>query len=128
MIRLSLCSFALVALLVGPVMAQEMPVPSGMATQFVEVVLEPDTGFARFRFVAPDLGQLGSELSDISDDFVWLCEHMALPALIQTGWEAQQIVISIADRPLAFGETSPGAVQYFDGFSISGSSCLWEPF
>lgn len=128
MMRLAPCSFALVALMAVPALTQDMPVPSGMATQFVEVVLEPDTGFARFRFLAPDLGQPGSELSDISQDFVWLCEHMALPALIQTGWEADQIVISIADRPLAFGETSPDVVQYFDGFSISGSSCLWEPF
>lgn len=111
-----------------PCLAQDMPVPSGMQTQFVEVILEPDKGIARFRFIAPELGKLGFELADISDDFGWLCEQMALPALRNVGWEADQIVVSISDRVVPFGESNSDAVQYFDGYSIDGDMCLWEPF
>jgi hypothetical protein len=111
-----------------PALAQDVAAPSGVPMSFVEVLLEPDTGFARFRFLAPGLGTPGRELAAISGDFVWLCERLALPALKQAAWEAGQVVISISDRDVPFGQTDPDAVQYFDGFSISGDTCLWEPF
>ncbi|SMY08532.1 DUF6497 family protein [Flavimaricola marinus] len=128
MIRLALSLLALTTPATMPAMAQDMPVPSGMQTRFVEVVLEPDAAIARFRFLAPDLGTPGHELVDVAGDFVWLCERMAIPALDSAGWEAEQIVISISDQAVGFGETNPDVLQYFDGFSIAGDSCLWEPF
>ena len=116
------------ALLAAPAVAQDMPVPSGLAVSFVEVILEPEPRFARFRFLAPDLGQPGWQTEDIAGDFGWLCEVVALPALEQAGWDAAQVIISIADRPLAFGESVPDAVQYFEGFAVTDGTCVWEPF
>jgi hypothetical protein len=130
MIRLSLCLAVLLApgVLPASASAQDMPVPSGVPIRFVEVLLEPETGFARFRFLAPNLGTAGAERDVVSGDFAWLCERIALPALQDAGWSPQQIVISIADRDVPFGQTDPDAIQYFDGFSVSGDTCQWEPF
>lgn len=117
-----------ILLLATPAVAQEIAVPSGLPLTFQEVILEPDTGFARFRFVAEPLGQPGWEMPDVTGDFAWLCDNVVLPALEQNGWEAEQIVISMADRAFAFGEIVPDAVQYFDGFAIVDGACEWVPF
>ena len=114
--------------LVAPAAAQTLDVPSGLPLEFHEVLLEPDTRFARFRFVAEPLGQAGWEMSDIAADFEWLCNGVVLPALEQNGWEADQIVISIADRVVEFGEVAPDAVQYFEGYSVEDGTCEWVPF
>jgi len=115
-------------LLATPAAAQEIAVPSGLPLTFQEVILEPDTGFARFRFVAEGLGQPGRALDDVAGDFAWLCDNVVLPALDQNGWEATQIVISMADSAFEFGETMPDAVQYFEGFAIAAGACEWVPF
>lgn len=112
----------------APAAAQEVPVPSGLLLTFQEVILEPETGFARFRFVAEPLGQTGWQMPDVAEDFAWLCDNVVLPALDQNGWEASQIVISMADRALDFGQSVPDAVQYFEGFAITDGACEWVPF
>ncbi|MBM1219682.1 hypothetical protein JQU17_05690 [Ponticoccus sp. SC2-23] len=115
-------------LLATPAAAQEIAVPSGLPLTFQEVILEPETGFARFRFVSDVLGQPGWELPDVTDDFAWLCDEVVLPALDQNGWEANQIVISMADSAFEFGEIMPDAVQYFEGYAIVDGACEWVPF
>lgn len=112
----------------SPVLAQEMPVPSGLEVSFVEVILEPDLGFARFRFLAPQLGSADWGAERIEGDFAWLCDAVALPALEQAEWDVTQIIVSIADRPLEFGETDAEATQYFEGFGVVSGACEWEPF
>lgn len=114
--------------LAAPLQAQEIGVPSGLPVSFQEVILEPDTGFARFRFVAEPLGEPGWEMPDVAGDFAWLCDNVVLPALAQNGWEAEQIVISMADSIFEFGEIVTDAVQYFDGFAIVDGVCEWVPF
>lgn len=126
MLRLAISLLA--ALSATAVLAQEMPVPSGAPVAFHEVILEPDTGFARFRFVVEGLGGEGLGLPDLAGDFGWLCDNVVLPALDQNGWDATQIVISMADRVFPFGEVVPDAVQYFEGYSIVDGACQWEPF
>ena len=44
------------------------------------------------------------------------------------GPQAQQVIISIADRPVKFGEPDPDAVQVFEAFRPEGKSCVWEGF
>ena len=108
--------------------AQDIAVPSGVPVAFHEVILEPDTGFARFRFVVDGLGDAGRSLPDLEGEFGWLCDNVVLPALEQNGWDASQIIISMADRVFPFGETVPDVVQYFEGYSIVDGACHWEPF
>lgn len=119
---------AIAALLAGPVWGQTMPVPSGLEMTFDEVILGPDSGFARFRFVAPEVGAKGFHFDRVAGDFAWLCSILALPALQRSGWDASQIVVSIADRSVPFGAIDPDATQFFEGFSIQADACQWEPF
>jgi len=129
MIRFAL-PFALpLALISAPAAAaQEIAVPSGLPLAFHEVILDPDLGFARFRFVSGVLGAPGWELADISGDFGWLCDNVVVPSLEQNGWAGGQIIISMADRVFPFGEVVPEAVQYFEGYSVADGACQWEPY
>jgi hypothetical protein len=58
----------------------------------------------------------------------FLSETFALPRLPNIGPQAQQVIISIADRPVKFGEPDPDAVQVFEAFRPEGKSCVWEGF
>ena len=116
------------ALIATPVAAQQMDVPSGAPVLFHEVILEEETGFARFRFIVDGLGGTGLEPADLGEDFGWLCDNVVLPALTQNGWDATQIIISMADQVFPFGEVVPDVVQYFEGYSIADGTCIWEPF
>lgn len=65
-------------------------------------------------------------------DLLWLCETVALPDLPPQGDPARpgSIVISVAERPVAFGEMAMDVAQQFEGFSpaADGRSCQWEPW
>ncbi len=107
----------LAALLALPAAAQEGP-------RLFDVILEPEAGLARFRFVMPGLGAFAA----VEGEFERLCAEVALPEIAAEGWDVRSVVISIADRELTFGATDPAAVQFFDGFSVVGGACVWEPF
>jgi len=115
-------------LLTTPAAAQTFTTPSGLPTEVAEVILDDATGFARFRFLAPTLGQEGATIADITDDFQWICENLALPSLTAQNQTSSQIIISIADRDVAFGVTDPDATQYFTGFTTDGQTCTEELF
>lgn len=63
-------------------------------------------------------------------DIVWLCENWVLPRLAPPAPLPAQIVISLSDRPVAFGAIDADAVQIFEAFSPSDDrkSCIWEPW
>lgn len=63
-------------------------------------------------------------------DAVWLCENFALSRVAATGPRPAQIVITIADQPVEFGEVAPDVVQVFEAFALPAdrNACLWEPF
>lgn len=116
------------ALLAGlcatPVAGQGLP--SGLGAGLYDLVIEPDTATARFRFVAPALGDLPYEA--VAADLPWLCENVALPELAANGWTAETIIISIGDREVPLGEIDVEAVQYFDAFRVSDGTCILEVF
>lgn len=118
----------LVACLPLSLAAQDFTAPSGLTLSVAEVLLEEETRFARFRFVAPTLGQDGAAFDDVHGDLVWMCETFAVPALTQSDWDAAQIVVSVADRDVPFGTMDADAVQYFAGFSTDGATCTEELF
>lgn len=66
----------------------------------------------------------------VHQDVVWLCENWVLPRLPNTGPRPAQIVISLADRPMAFGDYDPDAVQLFEAFRLppDHDACEWEPW
>lgn len=106
--------------------APKIPVPSGAETRFHDVIVEDET--ARFRFLVAGLGSDGLTFSDMAPDFPHLCNDYAVPALAANDLRVAQVVISIADRPVPFGEADPEATQFFEGFTVSDGLCMWEQF
>ncbi|WP_347266763.1 DUF6497 family protein [Paracoccus sp. (in: a-proteobacteria)] len=66
----------------------------------------------------------------IHADIVWLCENWVLPRIASPAPRPSQIIISIADRPLAFGTQDPAALQLFEAFRLppDRDACEWEPW
>ena len=116
----------LLATLAAPAAAEEITTPSSARVTLFDVVLEPETGLARFRFLAPEIAT--RPFDAVQDDFPWLCANVALPALAANDWTVMQVIVSLSDRELPLGATDPEAVQYFEGFSIEGGACIWEPY
>lgn len=84
--------------------------------------MEPGT--ARFRFLAtPPL-----DFAAVEGDFDWLCAQIAVPVLLRAGQNPAQVVISIADREVAFGDTDADAVQFFELYDFDGAACHWRGF
>ena len=100
--------------------------PSGLEATLQEVRIEDKVG--RFRFVAPGIGPEGRSYMEIRADFPWLCSELALPVLEQSGNEVPEVVISLADREVTFGEITPEATQFFEVFSLQDGTCVWEEF
>ncbi len=118
---------------IEPEASGEIAVPSGQPVSYLDTVqTAPGTeGLTiRFRFVAPQIAREGGGITPevAQADMAWLCENFALDRLPSTGPAPSQIVISLADRPLPFGEPDPDATQFFEAFSVEGDTCSWEAF
>lgn len=113
--------------------AQEaLAVPSGQPVSFLEAQTDirgPAGLTSRFRFLAPQISQNGGmDYATAERDMAYLCVSYALPRLPSTGPRARQIVISLSDRPVAFGQTAPEATQFFESYRPEGAECVWEEF
>lgn len=110
-------------------MGELIPVPSGQVVTLIDTVGDapgPEGLTLRFRFLAPDIAGLDFEV--VAGDMRALCEGFALPRIPSPGPAPSQIVISIADRVIPFGDSAPEATQFFDAFTIENGHCIWEPF
>ena len=118
-----------VALFGTHVAAQEVVVPSGIEVTLYDVILEPDTKIARYRFRVPAIGgDDGVTFADALPDIQFLCDEVVVPGLAENGWTQGEVVISLSTQDVDFGVASPGVVQYFQPFSIQAGACIWEDF
>lgn len=108
-------------------------VPSGQAVRLIDTIWGapgPNGLTVRFRFLAPqierDLGRM--TFIEAEADMAHLCEHYALPRLATPGPEISQVIISLSDRIVAFGEISPEATQFFEAYRPENGACIWEGF
>lgn len=111
---------------------EESPaVPSGYPLYLQEFLLDAQADnatVARFRFVMPEIGQKTVGFADVEQDFQYLCDSHALPALARAGQSADQVIISLSDRETVFGVISDVATQFFEAYSIKNGTCIWEGF
>jgi hypothetical protein len=113
--------------------AEAIPVPSGQPVTFVELVTDAE-GIAgdtwRFRFLAPQIAREGGSvgLDAALADIDAICAQFIAPLLTDRGVALGQVIISLADRPVPFGETVPEATQYFEAYRLEGGQCVWEGF
>jgi hypothetical protein len=125
----TLALVALAAHLALPLRA-EVALPSGLEAALLEgfVELQPDGArWGRFRYVMPALAQ-GADFDAVQQDFSALCEGQALPMLEAAGETVALVVVSLMDKPMEFGQSDPGTVQYFESFAIRDGRCIWEEF
>lgn len=115
-----------------PAVAEEVAVPSGQTVTFLEAILNepgPDGMTARFRFVAPGIAEGGGvDFDTAAADMEFLCQSYALPRIAVTGPAPAQVVISLSDRPVPFGQAAPDVTQFFEAYRIEGATCIWEAF
>lgn len=116
-----------------PAWAEEVTVPSGQPVTFLDAIHnEPgaDGLTLRFRFLAPEIARDGGTVSfDVAaKDMLALCNSYALPRVAQTGPMPAQIVISLSDVPVTFGQSSPEATQFFEAYQIKDGACIWDFF
>ena len=90
----------------------------------------PEGLAARFRFLAPAIAREGGTVGfeDASADMAWLCENFALSRIAALGPAPGQIIISLSDRPVPFGEADPEATQFFEAYRLENGACIWEVF
>ena len=108
-------------------------VPSGQAVTFLDVVLNapgPEGMATRFRFVAPAIAKEGGsvDFEAAAADMAHLCQNFALPKLAELGPTPAQVIISLSDSDVPFGEAAPDATQFFEAYTIEGNTCIWEAF
>ena len=135
--RLAGGSAALAVFLMAGAMAAAddvlIPVPSGQPVTYLDTVhnaLGAEGLTIRFRFVAPEIAREGGAVpaSVAQADMAFLCETYALPRVASTGPQPRQVIISLSDRPVPFGEPVPEATQYFEAYRPDGGTCIWEAF
>lgn len=106
-----------------------LTLPSGLMVHLIDVVQDAPSpaGLAvRFRFLAPELAQV--DFDTAAADMLHLCQTYALSRLPNTGPQASQIIISLSDRVVPFGEAAPEALQYFEAYRIENGECVWEMY
>lgn len=113
----------------APVAAEApVQVPSGQPVVLQEVLSDDTPGalWLRVRFVAPQIAGVGQEAS--AADMDHLCATVALPYLAEAGPAPDRVVISLAEKPVPFGEAAPGVTQYFEIYRPEKGRCIWEGF
>ncbi|MEJ2035855.1 MAG: DUF6497 family protein [Maritimibacter sp.] len=126
-------AFSMLDLSPAPVVSSDgsLALPSGREVQFHEVIHSaPGTaGLAvRFRFTEADITQVKETVpySEIEEDMRFICETYALERIANTGPQPAQVIISIADRAVPFGEASPDVTQIFEAYRPEDGACIWE--
>lgn len=118
-----------------PVQAQardaEIALPSGQSVVLQDVVWNvpgPEGLTSRFRFIAPAIADGAVDFETATADMLWLCENYALPRIAVPGPMPAQIVISLSDIAIPFGESNPEATQFFEAYAIEDDACVWSVF
>lgn len=129
-----LMSLACALVLGAPALAEGgIALPSGRSVMFHDVIWGapgPEGLTVRFRFLEPDLAAViaATPYDALEADMHALCETYAIGRIANTGPQPAQIVVSISDRPVIFGDADPEATQIFEAYRRDGSACIWEPF
>lgn len=110
-----------------------LALPSGQVVTLIETIWNragPVGLVTRFRFLAPainpETGTVPFEVA--SEDIAWTCQNFALAKVAEFGPMPSQIIISLEDREVPFGEADPEALQFFEAFRIEDGACIWEVF
>ena len=114
----------------GGLVVVDAQLPSGQSVELVEVLVDQVGGekWLRFRFLAPDIARdkTGLSFEAAQADFEYLCTQVALPYLGEFDLTADVIVLSLLERPVAFGEIDAEVTQLIEAFRLRDGQCAWE--
>lgn len=104
--------------------------PSGEKVTLIDTLanIPGNDGLAmRYRFLAPQIARDGGtvDADTAAKDMDWLCNTYAMPRLPNTGPKPVEIIISMSDRDVPFGEDHPEATQFFNSYNIDDGTCQW---
>lgn len=107
--------------------------PSGQKVTLIQALsnIPGNDGLAmRYRFLAPQIARKGGTIDadTAGTDMDWLCTTYALTRLPTNGPQPVEIIISMSDRDVPFGEDHPEATQFFNSYAIADGTCQWEMF
>lgn len=118
--------------LVAASAAGAVEVPSGQEVTLHEVLvdMQGETTWLRFRFVAPQIGTEGGQVSfdEAGQDMRHLCDTLALPYIAEYNLDGDRIVISLMDRVTEFSVPDTEAIQFFESFRPVDNTCMWDQF
>ena len=108
-------------------------VPSGQRVVLQDVVRDvpgPDGAALRFRFLAPAIAREGGtvDVDQATEDMAYLCKTYAIQRATGVVPAPTQIIISMSDIAVPFGDPAPEATQYFEAYRIVNGTCVWEGF
>lgn len=107
-----------------------LPVPSGQPVHLSDVLLDNNPGelWVRFRFIAPKIGSTVGRIGyDVAAaDMEHLCQTLAVAYVSKHELDPARVVISLSDRPIEFGRSTPDATQFFEAYRLEQSQCIWE--
>lgn len=107
--------------------------PSGQRVTLQDVIWGddgPQGRTVRFRFVAPQIapgeGAVGFDAA--AADMKVICETFAMSRIVAEEQAPAQVIISLSDRAVPFGEADPEATQFFEAYRLEDGACIWEMF
>jgi hypothetical protein len=108
-------------------------VPSGQPITLLDVIwnVPGPLGMAtRFRFLAPAIarGEGSVDFEVAAADMMHLCQNFARPKVLGADLAPTQIIISLSDRDVPFGQSDPDATQFFEAYRLENGACIWEVF
>ena len=112
-------------------MEEVITVPSGQAVTLLDVITNvpgPEGLATRFRFLAPAIARDGGAVAAqaAAADMDFLCQSYALARIADMGPQPAQVIISMSDIDVPFGEARPDATQFFNAYSIEDGICVWD--
>lgn len=111
--------------------AEVFAVPSGQMLTLQEVFWEEgDSLVLRVRFIAPQIARFGGtvDYETAAKDMLYLCETYVLPQIEASADKPVQVILSLSDVEVPFGEANSEATQFFEAYSLKGDTCILEAY
>lgn len=111
--------------------AEAFVVPSGQPVILQDVFWEEgDSLVLRVRFLAPQIARVGGtvDYETAAKDMLHLCDTYVKPQVEAGDDKPDQIILSLSDIDVPFGEADPEATQFFEAYSIQNGACIWEVY
>ncbi len=106
-------------------------VPSGQPVTLQDIFWEEgDTLILRVRFLAQQIAREGGSVDydTAAKDMLYLCQTYILPQLAESSDVPDQVILSLSDKEVPFGESDPEATQFFEAYHVQDGACIWEIF